>query len=91
MNFEVGKFTTSTFDVKIEHSLTLNYHSTPPSTLHRVTFDALQTPGSPDRCFGVHQFASSATTSPFGLSDASATTSPSGRSLVHVADYLLLA
>ena len=45
----------SNFDVKTEHSLILNHHSTPPSTLHRAALDALQTPGIPaipDRCFG---------------------------------------
>ena len=91
MNSDDGKFTTSTFDVKIEHSLTLNYHSTPPSTIHRVTFDALQTLGIPDRCFGSHRTGPSATTSFRGHgSESSTTTSPTGRSLVHVPDYLLL-
>ena len=100
MNSGDGKFTTTSFDVQIEHSLTLNYHSTPPSTLRRVTYDALQTLGIPDRCFGLHRQAGPSTsTSPRGSTSTSprgsgpepfTSTSPTGRSLVHIPDYLLL-
>ena len=73
-----GKFTPSSFDVKVDNSHTLNYRSTPPSCLHRAAFDALQTLGIPDRCYGVHS------------SKPSTTSYPSGRKLVLIPDYLFL-
>ena len=73
-----GPFNSTSFDIKILHSLTMNYHSTPPASLHRVTFDMMRTLGISERCFGVH------------TREPSTTTFPAGRPLVHVTDYLLL-
>ena len=59
-----GPFNSTSFDIKILHSQTMNYHSTPPASLHRVTFDMMRTLGISERCFGVHTREPSTTTFP---------------------------